>query len=105
MSPIPTGTPGSLPITLLLFTLLLATPTHALGVGRKAAIGIGSGLGALVLFSIIGALVVKYYKRKERRAALERGEEVELRVPKPSNADVMDAHGRGMAGNFDIWGK
>ncbi|KAK5126465.1 hypothetical protein LTR85_010701 [Meristemomyces frigidus] len=99
-----TTLPGSLLITLLLSALLIL-PAHVLSVGKKAAVGIGSGLGALILFSIVGALVVKYYKRKERKAARERGEVELMDVPKPSKADVMEAHGRDMAGDFNIWGK
>ena len=99
-----------LPIPLLLLLTLLPSRAHALNVVHQAAIGIGISFGALIVITVAGLFFIKYYKRKERRAALERGD-VELTedpeaVAKPTKEEVLEAHGRNMKRqNFDIWGK
>ena len=98
-----------LAITLILLFTLLPARTHALNVVHEAAIGIGVSFGAIILITIAGLFFIKYYKRKERRAALERGE-VEMTddleaVAKPTRDEVLDAHGKNMKRqNFSIWG-
>ena len=68
-------TPAYLPTILFVLFTLLPARTHAVNVVHQAAIGIGVSFGAIIVITVAGLFFIKYYKRKERRAALERGEE------------------------------
>ncbi|KAK5133023.1 hypothetical protein LTR08_008228 [Meristemomyces frigidus] len=88
------------PIVLLLLALL-PVQTFAVNVIHQAAIGIGVSIGVLVILTVSGLIFIKYYKRKERRLALERGE-VELTeegISKPTRQEAIDAQPQ----NVNIW--
>jgi hypothetical protein len=90
-----------LPSTLLL--CLLALPqSHALTVGNKAAIGIGTGFGFFLCATIAGFCFLYFYKRKTRRLARERGGVEMAPQPKLTSKQLIELHAKENPKNFDI---
>lgn len=88
-------TSGSLIITAALL-LALTTPTHALSVAKKAAVGISVGFGTLLIISLVAILYLKFSpQRRAERAARQRGE--------VTDADAIEFHAREQTRNFNIW--
>lgn len=91
----------SLTLTAILLVLLnLITPTHALSVAKKAAVGISVGFGSLLLVSLAAILYLKFSpaRRAERRA--KRDQEAHGSV---TDADAIEFHAREQQRNFNIW--
>lgn len=92
------STHRAFPLHLLTILLTLTTPTHALSVAKKAAVGISVGFGTLLLISLGAIMYLKFSpaRRAERRAKREAGGEI-------SNAEAIEFHARDGQRNFNIW--
>ena len=84
--------------TLLYLALLLITPTHALTVAKKAAVGISVGFGSLLLISLAAILYLKCSPKRRAERVANRAAHGDV-----STTEAIEFHERQATRNFNIW--